>query len=181
MELAVGDPAPDFALSDADGASWSLSEQRGRTVVLYFYPKDDTVGCTSQACAVRDSWTEIIAAGAVVVGISPDDERSHRSFRAKHDLPQTLLVDDDRAVIRAYGAWGTKVKDGVEVVGLVRSSVVVAPDGHVAAIRSPIDPAEQVPFTLTALAALRRLAGCPDPVLPPPVRVAAEISTKNQT
>jgi peroxiredoxin Q/BCP len=151
MSVVEGTPAPDFTLPAHDGSPWSLEEHRGAPVVLYFYPKDATPGCTTQACDLRDRWAELSAAGAVVVGISPDGVESHQSFRADHDLPQTLLVDADHAVLEAYGAWGDKVKDGRTVQGVIRSSVVIDAAGTVLAVRSPIDPADQAQFALSSL------------------------------
>jgi peroxiredoxin Q/BCP len=151
MSVVEGTPAPDFTLPAHDGSPWSLEEHRGAPVVLYFYPKDATPGCTTQACDLRDRWAELSAAGAVVVGISPDGAESHQSFRAEHDLPQTLLVDADHAVLQAYGAWGDKVKDGRTVQGVIRSSVVIDSAGTVLAARSPIDPADQAQFALSSL------------------------------
>jgi thioredoxin-dependent peroxiredoxin len=151
MTVVEGTAAPGFTLTAHDGTPWSLEQQHGAPVVLYFYPRDATSGCTAQACDVRDRWPEIAAVEAVVVGISPDGAESHRAFRADHDLPQTLLVDADRAVLQAYGAWGTKVKDGHSVQGVIRSSVVIDSDGIVLAVRSPIDPADQAQFALAAL------------------------------
>jgi thioredoxin-dependent peroxiredoxin len=152
MNVAVGQPAPDFTLPASDGTRWSLADQRGRAVVLYFYPKDATSGCTTQACDVRDHWAHFERAGATVVGVSPDDLESHQAFRATHDLPQTLLTDRDRSVIRAYGAWGTKLKDGEPVEGLIRSSVVISPAGEVVAVHSPVAPEDQSRLALEALA-----------------------------
>jgi len=151
MSVVEGTPAPDFTLPAHDGAPWSLEQHRGAPVVLYFYPRDATAGCTTQACDVRDRWAELSAAGAVVVGISPDAAESHQSFRADHDLPQTLLVDADHAVLQAYGAWGSKVKDGRTVQAVIRSSVVIDAAGTVLAVRSPIDPADQAQFALSSL------------------------------
>jgi peroxiredoxin Q/BCP len=151
MSVVEGTPAPDFTLPAHDGSQWSLEQHRGTPVVLYFYPRDTTAGCTTQACDVRDRWAELSAAGAVVVGISPDGAESHRSFRADHDLPQTLLVDADHAVLQAYGAWGDKEKDGRTVQGVIRSSVVIDASGSVLAVRSPIDPTDQAQFALSSL------------------------------
>jgi peroxiredoxin Q/BCP len=151
MSVVEGTPAPDFTLPAHDGSPWSLEEHRGAPVVLYFYPKDASSGCTTQACSVRDRWVELSEAGAVVVGISPDGAESHQAFRADHDLPQTLLVDPDHAVLQAYGAWGNKVKDGRTVQGVIRSSVVIDAAGTVLAVRSPIDSADQAQFALSSL------------------------------
>ena len=106
--LNVGDLAPDFELTTDSGASVKLSDFRGRRVVLYFYPKDDTSGCTTQACGFRDAYPVIEEQNAVVLGVSPDGVKSHQKFKTKYDLPFTLLVDEDHAVAEAYGAWGEK-------------------------------------------------------------------------
>jgi peroxiredoxin Q/BCP len=154
MALEVGRAAPAIELPADDGTTWRLADQAGRPVVLYFYPKDDTPGCTAQACAVRDAWADLTATGAAVVGISPDPADRHQAFRAAHDLPQVLLTDASRDVLRAYGAWGPKQRDGRTVEGVIRSSVVIAADGRVAAVRSPIDPTDQVAFGHDALSGL---------------------------
>lgn len=131
MNVEAGDRAPQFTLQDQDGATVSLDDFRGQPVVLYFYPADDTPGCTTQACGIRDRWSEFEEAGAVVLGISPDDVASHAAFRAKYDLPHTLLADPDRTVLEQYGAWGEKVLYGKRSIGVIRSSVLVGPDGTV--------------------------------------------------
>ena len=129
--IEVGEPAPDVTLPDQDGEPVSLSDFEGSPVVVYFYPKDDTPGCTTQACGIRDSWQELQAAGAVVLGISPDDPASHTRFREKYDLPHTLLADPDHQVMEAYEAYGEKVLYGKRTVGVKRSTVLVGPDGRV--------------------------------------------------
>lgn len=154
MHVSPGDVAPDFTL-DGPGGAWTLSAHRGKPVAIYFYPKDGTAGCTTQACNVRDNWAALDAAGAVIVGVSPDDGNSHAAFTAEHDLPQVLLSDPDHEVMRQYGAWRTKVKDGQAREGVVRSSVVVAPDGRVAAVLDPIDPQDQAAAVLSVLAGQR--------------------------
>ncbi|MGH8929243.1 MAG: thioredoxin-dependent thiol peroxidase [Egibacteraceae bacterium] len=152
MSVQVGDMAPEFTLRDQDGNEWSLSKHRGQPVVLYFYPKDNTPGCTNQACDIRDHWSEFEAAGAVVAGISPDGVDSHAGFAAAYELPHTLLADPDREVISAYGAWGTKSMYGREYQGVIRSSVVIDSDGRVLAVFAKIQPKQQ---SAKALAALR--------------------------
>jgi peroxiredoxin Q/BCP len=154
MKVSVGDTAPTFTLKDATGAPWSLEEHRGRPVVLYFYPKDDTPGCTTQACEIRDSWGEFSQLGVEVVGISPDDVASHAGFAAKYDLPHTLLADPERSVIDAYGTWGEKSMYGKTYEGVIRSSVVIGADGTVAAVFDKIQPKEQAPRSLEAVRAL---------------------------
>lgn len=155
VKVVEGGVAPEFSLRTDEGRRWSLTEHRGRPVVLYFYPKDATAGCTLQARDVRDRWAQLSEFGAEVVGISPDDEASHRGFRLSQDLPQTLLVDEHCTVLKAYGAWGTKIKEGVATEGVIRSSVVISSDGVVVALRSPIDPSAQADFALEGLASTR--------------------------
>ena len=128
---AAGDPAPDFALPDESGVVRRLSDQQGWTVV-YFYPKDDTPGCTTEACAFRDADDALVAAGATVWGISPDDAASHARFRAKFGLAFPLLVDADHAIAEAYGTWVEKMNDGRTYMGVQRSTFLVAPDGRIA-------------------------------------------------
>ncbi len=130
--IAVGDLAPDFTLpSDTDG-DVTLSEHRGRTVVLYFYPKDLTSGCTIQACDLRDNLGRIEERDAVVLGVSPDPVELHAKFRAKHDLNFPLLADEDHAVAEAYGVWKEKSMYGRKYMGIERSTFIVGPDGVIA-------------------------------------------------
>lgn len=131
MAIEEGKAAPAFALQDADGNRVALEDFRGKQVIVYFYPKDDTPGCTKEACGFRDFWQEIQAAGAVVLGISPDSEASHRKFRDKHQLPFALLCDPQRKVMAEYGAYGEKMMYGKKTVGVIRSTVWVGPDGKV--------------------------------------------------
>lgn len=154
MNVETGMKAPTFTLKDQDGQEWSLEDHAGRPVVLYFYPKDDTPGCTNQACDIRAHWDEFERVRAVVAGISPDDVDSHARFADKHDLPHTLLADPDREVIDAYGAWGEKKLYGKTYEGVVRSSVVIAPDGTVAEVFDKIKPKEQAEKSLAAVRAL---------------------------
>ena len=154
MKVKVGDPAPDIALPDQHGSTWSLQAHRGTPVVVYFYPKDDTSGCTNQACDVRDHWAEFRDLGVPVVGISPDDVDSHATFAGKHELPHTLLADVHREVIQAYGAWGEKSMYGRTYEGVIRSSVVVDADGTVAAVFDKIQPKQQSAKALTAVRSL---------------------------
>ena len=154
MTLKPGDEAPDFTLLDQEGNEWRLSAHRGRPVVLYFYPKDDTPGCTTQGCDIRDNWERFTEAGAVVAGVSPDSAASHAKFAGKYGFPHTLLADTDKAVLQAYGAWGERSMYGKKFMGVIRSSVVVGPDGKVAAAFEKIKPAEQSAKALEALATL---------------------------
>lgn len=129
VTLAAGDRAPEFALADQDGVIRRLDAYRGQTVVLYFYPKDQTPGCTKQACSLRDHETAIATHGAIVLGVSTDNAESHRKFRATHDLPFPLLVDEGSTVATAYGAWGEKVLYGRTSIGMIRSTFLIGPDG----------------------------------------------------
>lgn len=130
VTLEAGDAAPDFALPDQDGRVHRLSDYAGRRLVLYFYPKDDTPGCTAQACSLRDSLGEIAAAGAAVLGVSTDDAESHRAFIAKHGLTFPLLVDEGAEVASRYGAWGEKVLYGKRSIGMTRATFVIGGDGR---------------------------------------------------
>jgi peroxiredoxin Q/BCP len=128
--IQEGQKAPDFSLPSSDGGKVSLKDLRGKPVVLYFYPKDDTPGCTKEACAFRDSYTAL-KKEAVLLGVSPDDLPSHEKFRAKYKLPFALLADPDKAVATKYGAWGEKMMYGKKVVGMIRSTFVIDGDGVV--------------------------------------------------
>jgi peroxiredoxin Q/BCP len=149
--VAEGDAAPDFELRSGEGETIRLSDYRGSKVVLYFYPKDDTPGCTTQACAIRDSWGEFERRGATVLGVSPDDEASHVRFKQKYGLPFTLLADPDHAVAEAYGAWGEKKRYGKTTIGLIRSTFLIAPDGTVARAWPRVDPATHADKVLAEL------------------------------
>ena len=129
VTLEAGDAAPDFDLKDQDGNRHRLAGYAGQTVVLYFYPKDETPGCIKQACSLRDHHDEISAEGAVVLGVSVDDADSHRAFRANHSLPFPLLVDTEKTLSTAYGSWGEKVLYGRKSIGMTRSTFVIGPDG----------------------------------------------------
>ena len=131
MAVEEGRAAPAFTLPDAQGKPVSLADFAGRDVVVYFYPKDDTPGCTKEACGFRDAWSDLKKRGVVVLGISPDDEESHGKFASKYKLPFPLLADTDRRVMKSYGAWGKKMMHGKEVTGVIRSSVWIGPDGKV--------------------------------------------------
>ena len=146
-----GKPAPDFELNSDDGETVHLADLRGRPVVLYFYPKDDTPGCTTQACAIRDAYGEFRRAGAVVLGVSPDDEASHVRFKEKYQLPFTLLADPEHAVAEEYGAWGDKTRNGKTYKGIIRSTFVIAPDGTVAKSMYNVKPDTHADKVLSAL------------------------------
>jgi peroxiredoxin Q/BCP len=146
-----GSPAPDFTLASDSGERVTLSQFRGSPVVLYFYPKDDTPGCTAQACGIRDAWGEFQRAGAVVLGVSPDDERSHVKFKEKYDLPFALLTDTDHKVADEYGAWGEKTFAGKTYEGVLRSTFVIDTEGNVAKELRDVKPATHADDVLAAL------------------------------
>jgi peroxiredoxin Q/BCP len=154
--LEPGDPAPPFTLTDSTGRAVSLGDFAGRHVILYFYPKDDTPGCTKEACGFRDAWDELRQLGAVVLGVSADDAASHGRFTAKYRLPFTLLSDPDRTVMRAYGAYGEKTMYGRKVVGVIRSTVWIGPDGKVRRHWARVASAAEHPAKV--LAAVREAA-----------------------
>jgi peroxiredoxin Q/BCP len=149
-----GQPAPDFSLRSDSGDTVRLSALRGRPVVVYFYPKDDTPGCTTQASAIRDSWDEFQRAGATVLGISPDSAESHEKFRRKFTLPFPLLADEDHAVAEAYGAWGEKKSYGRTYQGIIRSGFVIDADGNVAAAKVNVKADKHREWALAELAKL---------------------------
>jgi peroxiredoxin Q/BCP len=147
-----GMPAPDFELTSDDGSTVRLSDLRGKPVVLYFYPKDDTPGCTRQACGFRDAYAELEERGAVVLGVSRDDAASHRRFRAKYELPFTLLSDPDARVAEQYGVWRQKTSYGKTTMGIHRSTFLIAPDGTVQTAMYGVKPDEDAERVLAAIA-----------------------------
>jgi peroxiredoxin Q/BCP len=149
--MEAGDTAPDVELLDQDGGTVRLSDFRGRNVVLYFYPKADTPGCTTQACAIRDRAADFAAADAVVLGVSPDPPKKLRKFDDKYDLGFTLLSDEDHAVAEAFGVWVEKSMYGKKYWGNERTSFVIAPGGEVKAVLRKVKPAEHDELALAAL------------------------------
>ena len=148
-----GSPAPDFTLTSDSGEQVSLRTLRGRPVVLYFYPKDDTPGCTAQACGIRDAWGDFEQRGAVVLGVSPDDESSHVTFKEKYGLPFTLLADTGHRVADEYGVWVKKRNYGKTYWGVERSTFVIDADGTVAKILRRVKPDTHAEQVLEALPA----------------------------
>jgi thioredoxin-dependent peroxiredoxin len=153
-----GQPAPDFLLESDSGEQVSLASLRGRPVVLYFYPRDDTPGCTRQACAIRDVWGDFDRAGVTLFGVSRDTADSHRRFKEKYGLPFPLLADPDHAAADAYGVWVEKKNYGKTFWGIERSAFVIDADGNLAAAKRRIKP-EDTPSW--ALAEVGKLAGSP--------------------
>jgi peroxiredoxin Q/BCP len=152
--LAPGDTAPDFTLPDQDGNPVRLSDLRGQTVVLYFYPKADTPGCTTQACGVRDNQAAYAKAGATVLGVSPDPVKKVKKFHDGQGLNFTLLADADKQVVEAYGVWVEKSMYGRDYMGAERTTFVIGPDGLVADVLRKVKPGEHDALVLASLAAL---------------------------
>ena len=146
-----GTQAPAFSLPADDGTTVTLASLRGRPVVLYFYPKDDTSGCTKEACEFRDHWKEVQDSGAVVLGVSPDPVTSHRKFKHKYQLPFPLLADADHTVATAYGAWGEKSMYGRKYQGILRTTFLIDRDGRIAQVFEKVRPAGHAAEVLAAL------------------------------
>jgi len=150
--LAPGSKAPAFRLSSDAGSLVALKDFAGRPVVLYFYPKDDTSGCTTEACGFRDSWRAVQATGAVVLGVSPDGVASHQKFKQKYELPFALLADEDHAVAEAYGAWGEKSMYGRKYFGVLRKTFIIDVRGKIARVFEKVKPRGHAAEVLAALA-----------------------------
>lgn len=149
--LKIGDLAPDFQLTSDSGISVTLSQFRGKKVIIYFYPKDDTPGCTTQSCGFRDNYPLIEEKNAVVLGISPDGVQSHQKFKTKYNLPFTLLVDANHQVAETYGVWGEKSMYGKTYMGITRSHFVIDEGGKIADVHIKISPTDSVARALAAL------------------------------
>jgi len=150
--IEEGKPAPMFTLPSDTGEDVSLESLRGKPVVLYFYPKDDTSGCTAQACGIRDAWGEFEGRGAVVLGVSPDSPKKHVKFREKYGLPFALHADEDHSVAELYGTWVEKSMYGKKYMGIERSTFVIDATGNVAKIMRRVKPSEHADDVLAALA-----------------------------
>ena len=151
--LREGDPAPDFEMSSDDGSTVSSASLAGTRYVLYFYPKDDTPGCTAQACGLRDSWSRVTDTGVLLFGVSPDSVRSHAKFRAKYALPYPLLSDEGHRVAEAFGVWIEKTFAGRTYYGNERSTFVIGPDGRIEHVLAAVKPVEHLDQLMDALAA----------------------------
>lgn len=156
MPISAGIPAPAFTLPDEDGHNHSLSEYQGRPVVLYFYPKDDTPGCTKEACGFRDDYSVYQEAGVKILGISPDSSKSHTKFANKFDLPFTLLADTDHKVIELYGVWGKKKLFGREFTGVLRTTFLIGGDGKILKVFEKVKPANHSKEILAVLEELEK-------------------------
>jgi thioredoxin-dependent peroxiredoxin len=151
----AGTLAPDFTLLDQDGIAHTLSRYRGKWVLIYFYPKDDTGGCTKQACAIRDADPDFKKLEAVVLGVSADSVKSHKKFAEKYQLPFTLLADENKQVVNAYGVWGWKKFMGREYEGIFRTSFLVDPSGKIAKVYEKVKPEAHADEVLADLKVLR--------------------------
>lgn len=150
-QLKVGDEAPEFSLKDQDGVITSLADFRGRRLLIFFYPKADTPGCTKQACSVRDAMEDLAEAGAIAVGISPDAPEKQKAFDGKYTLEFPLLSDLDHKVAQAYGAWGQKAMYGKTYEGIIRSSFLVDEEGRLLQVSYKVKPQDTVPNAQAAL------------------------------
>ena len=151
--LSAGEPVPDFEMTADDGSLVTSDSLRGSRYVLYFYPKDDTPGCTAQACALRDSWARVTGTGVQLFGVSPDSVKRHVKFRARYALPYSLLSDDGHRVAEAFGVWVEKTFAGRTYYGNERTTFVVGPDGRIEHVLARVKPAEHIDQLMDALAA----------------------------
>ena len=151
LKLKEGDPAPAFTVETSGGGKLSLADYLGKNVILYFYPKDDTPGCTKEACAFRDGYADFQKRGAVVFGVSTDPVKAHDKFVKKFDLPFTLLADVDKKIVEAYGVWGEKVFMGRKYQGTHRVTFLIGPDGRIKKIWPKVKPEEHAAEVLAAL------------------------------
>ena len=151
LKLKEGDPAPTFTVETSGGGKLSLADYLGKNVILYFYPKDDTPGCTKEACAFRDGYADFKKRGAVVLGVSTDPVKAHDKFVKKFDLPFTLLADVDKKIVEAYGVWGEKVFMGRKYLGVHRVTFLIGPDGVIKHIWPKVKPEEHVAEVLAAI------------------------------
>jgi len=150
-ELKEGQKAPDFTAKDQNGDRISLSDFAGKKVVLYFYPKDDTPGCTAEACNFRDNYQGLTSQGIVVLGVSVDDEKSHQKFITKHNLPFTLLADTDNKIVESYGVWGEKNMYGRKYMGITRKTFLIDEQGMISHVISKVDTANSTAQVLELL------------------------------
>lgn len=151
LELKEGDKAPEFTALSSGGGKVSLSDFKGKSVILYFYPRDNTPGCTKEACAFRDEFAAFKKKGAVVLGVSTDSAKSHDKFVAKQKLPFTLLADEDKKIVQAYGVWGEKRFMGMKFIGTHRVTFLIGPDGRIKKIWPKVKPAQHAQEVLAAL------------------------------
>ena len=151
LKLKEGDVAPGFTAGTNGGGKVSLSDLKGRNVILYFYPKNNTPGCTKEACSFRDHWDDFKAKGAVVLGVNTDSLKAHDKFVKKYQLPFTLLVDDEKKIVNAYGVWGPRTFMGIKYNGTARVTFLIGPDGRIKKIWPKVKPADHAEEVLAAL------------------------------
>jgi len=151
LKLKEGDIAPEFSVATSGGGKISLADFKGKNIILYFYPKDDTPGCTKEACAFRDNLSEFKKRGAIVLGVSTDSAKSHDKFVEKFKLPFTLLADEDKKIVEAYGVWGEKSFMGRKYMGIHRVTFLIGPDGHIKKIWPQVKPDEHAQEILAVL------------------------------
>jgi peroxiredoxin Q/BCP len=182
MNLTIGKPLPPFDLETDTGDRLSSKSLKGESFILYFYPKDDTTGCTKEACDFRDSFPRFKKSKARILGISPDSAKKHAKFKAKYDLPFTLLVDEDHKLAESYGLWVEKIFYGRKYMGIARTTIVVGPDGKVQHVFEKVDPAghadEVMAFLTGGIAALEKLK--PAPVAKPVAKKTAKAPAKKE-
>jgi peroxiredoxin Q/BCP len=151
LKLKEGDKAPEFSVNTSGGGKISLADYLGKNVILYFYPKDDTPGCTKEACAFRDNFSDFKKRGAIVLGVSPDSVKSHDKFVEKFKLPFTLLADEDKKIVESYGVWGENSFMGKKYLGVYRVTFLIGPDGRIKKIWPEVKPDEHAAEVLAAL------------------------------
>ena len=154
--LKEGDKAPDFTGIDQDGKAVSLEQFRGKKLILYFYPKDNTTGCTAEACSLRDGYAELKRNGFEIVGVSPDGEKSHRGFADKHGLQFTLIADTDKSIASAYGVWGQKKFMGKTYTGITRVTYIINPEGRIAEVYDKVKATGHAEIVLKDLKSLAK-------------------------
>lgn len=150
--LKEGDKAPAFTAKDQNGKEVSLADHKGKTVILYFYPKDDTPGCTAEACSFRDNYQSLLSKGYDVIGVSVDDEKSHKKFETKYQLPFTLISDTDHSIVEAYGVWGEKNMYGKKYMGTIRKTFIIDGEGTISKIIEKVDTANSSQQVIDLLA-----------------------------
>lgn len=150
--LKEGDKAPAFTAKDQNGKEVSLADHKGKTVILYFYPKDDTPGCTAEACSFRDNYQSLLSKGYDVIGVSVDDEKSHKKFETKYQLPFTLISDTDHSIVEAYGVWGEKNMYGKKYMGTIRKTFIIDGEGNISKIIEKVDTANSSQQVIDLLA-----------------------------
>jgi len=151
MPISSGMPAPEFSLPDETGTLRRLADYRGRHLILYFYPEDDTPGCTKEACNFRDDYSAYVEAGVAILGVSPDSPKSHAKFKKKYQLPFSLLADEGHKICDLYGVWGPKSMFGHDYMGVLRTTFLIDPDGNIAHVYEKVRPAEHSVELLAAL------------------------------